>query len=176
MKPIKEFNINNKEDFSKIIEEIQDELYTFSKSKIDNESDISDIIQETIIKIYKYQHCLKDKSCFKSWYMSILRNECNRYYNEQHKNALLLEKIISTNEVVTIDNSIMDFENDICFKELLRELDEIDKEIIVLHYQCNYPIKDISRILGIKQNTIKSRLKRSKEKLKDNKKGGLHEK
>lgn len=176
MYSIEELDVNNKEDFSIIIEEIQDELYTFSKSKIDNDSDINDIIQETIIKIYKYRHCLKDKSRFRSWYMAILRNECNRYYNNQRKNTLLLEKIFSATEIVTVDNSVGDFEDDSCFQELLKVLEDVDREIIVLHYQCNYSLKDISHILGINQNTIKSKLKRSKDKLKEYKEGGLNEK
>lgn len=174
---LEEFDINNKEDFSRIIENIQDELYNFARNKIKKDCDINDIIQETVIKIYKYRCCLKDQSRFKSWYMSILRNECNRYYNKQRKENMLLEKIYSVNEIITIDYSINDFENSINFHELLKILDEVDKEIILLYYQCNYPIKDISLVLGINVNTIKSKLKRSKEKLKEiKKKGGLHEK
>ena len=37
---LEEFDINNKEDFSKIIENIQDELYNFARSKIRKDCDI----------------------------------------------------------------------------------------------------------------------------------------
>lgn len=174
---LEEYDINNKDDFAVIIGIIENRMYNYARNKINNHSDINDIIQETIVKIYKYRHCLRDITRFEAWYMSILRNECNRYYREKHKNELLLEKIYSVTEVTTVDYSINDFENTMDFHQYLNKFKAIDREIVLLHYQCNYPIKDVSLILGINENTIKSKLKRCKDKLNENKKDGdLHEK
>ena len=63
------------------------------------------------------------------------------------------------------------------FNQCLNKLKPRDREIFVLHYQCRCTIKDVALILGINENTIKSKLRRCKDKLNELKKDGdSHEK
>ena len=47
------------------------------------------------------------------------------------------------------------------------------KLIIILYYNENYTTKEISKILSMKENTVKSKLFRAKDKIKNNCKGGI---
>ena len=77
----------------------------------------------------------------------------------------MIEQMIKEKE-----NFLERTEEDIDFNLLLRNLKEEEKIIILLFYNEKYTTKEISYILGINENTIKSRLNRAKNKIKINKK------
>lgn len=158
---------DDKENFIILIKSIENDLYNIAKNKVYNINDIDDILQETIIKIYKNFNSLKDPNAFKAWSIKILLNECNKLYKLRYKELLLFDKIITKNIPQDVDYSIIELENELCFKELLKNISPIEQNIFILHYQCNYSIKEISEILNINENTIKSKLNRRKNKIKE---------
>lgn len=53
-------------------------------------------------------------------------------------------------------------------EELLKEInkfDEANKEIFLRRFFLDYSIKDISRLIGISENAVSTRIKRGREKL-----------
>lgn len=56
---------------------------------------------------------------------------------------------------------------------MIKELKYDDRIIIVLYYGEKYTTKEISKILTVNENTIKTRLTRAKEKIKKSYKGGI---
>ena len=54
------------------------------------------------------------------------------------------------------------------FEDLLNSLNEKEKIVIILYYKNDYSIRKISKTLNIKSNTVKSIIKRAKEKIKKN--------
>lgn len=165
-------NFNNKENFTSLITSIENDLYNIAKNKLKNINDVDDIIQETIIKAYRNYGSLKNKKCFKAWTIKILLNECNKSYNDKQKEVLLLEKIIYKEELNLQDSSFSNLEANLHFKELLNNLSTTDQDIFIFYYQCDYSTKEIAKILQINESTIKSRIKRNKEKLEKIMKGG----
>ena len=63
-------------------------------------------------------------------------------------------------------------ESTLSFYEMIKCLKYEERIIIILYYSEKYTIKEISKILGINENTIKTRLLRAKEKIKIDYKGG----
>ena len=63
------------------------------------------------------------------------------------------------------DNFLEKTEEDIDFNLLLSNLKEEERIIVLLFYNGDYTTKEISYILGINENTIKSRLNRAKNKI-----------
>ena len=68
-----------------------------------------------------------------------------------------IENSIASNEINYIS---------IALKELLNKLEENHKEIIILYYYDDYSIAEIADILNIAEGTVKSRLSRAREELK----------
>lgn len=158
---------DDKEIFTELIKSIENDLYNIAKNKVYNIHDINDILQETIIKIYRNFNSLKDQDSFKSWSIKILLNECNKAHKSRYKELLLFNKITTKNPSQDIDYSIIDLENDLCFRDLLKNISPVEQNIFILHYQCDYSIKEIAEILNINENTIKSKLKRNKIKIRE---------
>ena len=69
---------------------------------------------------------------------------------------------------ISESNSKMDFEI------LIDKLNYDEKLIVTLFYNNNYSCKEISYILKMNVNTVKSKLLRAKEKVKNYYKGGIY--
>lgn len=167
----------DKEAFSLIFLELQNDLYRIALSKTGNKEDSLDAIQETIIIVYKNMHQLKSKNSFKYWIIKILVNECYKIHNKKNNTNVIPMQDSMFEENIQTDNKqpIQEVESNLCFKELLDGLNEREKIILILYYQNQYTTKEISKMLSMKENTIKSIIKRAKNKIKANLKGDNYE-
>lgn len=148
----------NKESYSQLIILIQKDLYKIASSILDNESDIQDAIQNTVIKAYLNVQKLRNNRYFKTWITRILINECNIICRNCKKDEKLLEKFSSTVEISS--DTFLDFDT------IINILDENKKKIFELYYKDGLTIKEISKMLNINENTIKSELSRGRQKIK----------
>ena len=76
--------------------------------------------------------------------------------------------------VVYIKSEEETFEN-MGFDVLIRDLKEDEKMILTLYYCSGYSTKDIGKILKMKESTVRSKMFRAKEKLKNQYEGGYYE-
>ncbi|HJJ05462.1 MAG TPA: sigma-70 family RNA polymerase sigma factor [Clostridiaceae bacterium] len=163
----------DEEAFTELILSIKNDLYKIAKTRLNNDYEINDAIQETIIKSYNHLRKLKDNSKFKSWIIKILINECNTIYKKKCKKKRIIDKILMEDNFNNTDNSIENSDSVIDFNILLESLNYEEKIIITLFYNNRFTCSEISQILNINVNTVKSKLSRTKEKIKKSYKGGV---
>ncbi len=168
---IKEAQKGNKEAFTLIILNLKNDLYKIAKTRITNESDIQDAVQETMIEIYKSIKKLKDLKKFKMWTIKILINKCNRIYRKKYKKETSLDEYDLDKYLII--NSNKDIEDDLNFYSLIKSLEYEERIVIVLYYMEKYTISEISKILKMKENTVKSKLYRARKKIEKNCLGGV---
>lgn len=158
--------------FTELILSIQNDLYRIAKTRLSNDSDISDAIQETMIKSYNHLKRLKNNCKFKSWIIKILINECNSIYKKKNKKNKIINKIETHELLNNTEDSIQISNSKIDFDILIDCLNYEDKVIITLFYNNKYTCSEISKILNINVNTVKSKITRTKEKIRKYYKGG----
>lgn len=161
---IKQAQKGDKEAFTQLIYEIRQDLYKIARCRLSCEDDIEDAVQETMIETFKNIKKLKKQEAYKKWIIKILVNKCNYIY-KKNKNRnisfenLELEKRYSFNEIY---NEL----EEIDFYLILKDLNYDERIALTLFYLEDYSIKEISKLLKTNENTIKTRLKRGKEKIK----------
>lgn len=159
----------NKEAFTQLILKSQEELYRIAKMRLTDDYDIDDAIQETMISAFKSMNKLKENRYFKTWIIRILINKCNEIYLKKKKETHIIEKYdmrSSENK-----NEILEIEDKLDFYRLINILSYEERISMILYYVYDYKIKDISEILDVSENTIKARMARGREKIKN--KGGI---
>lgn len=136
---------------------------------MDNEDDIKDVLQDTILDIYKGIKKLKDNNLFKTWSVRILINNCNTVLKNKYKtkNIISMDEYMKNYEETYNDNVDKMFLK-LDYEDIINLLSVSEKMVFILYYQQNYKIKEIAEILQIKENTIKSILKRGRDKIKAN--------
>lgn len=159
IKLVKKSKKGNKLAFSTLIKMYEVDLYRVAIAITKNEDDALDCIQETILKSYTNIQNLKNNEYFKTWLIKILINQCNALIN---KNKKILElQNIQTQNLYKDENEYLEI------KETVDKLDKELKILVTLYYYQDMSIKDISQSLNIPKGTIKSRLSRARNKLKE---------
>lgn len=156
----------DKEAFISIINEHLQMMYKVAKTRLSSEEDIGDAIQETILSAYKSICVLKNTSYFKTWLIKILINKCNDIISK-NKKVIYVEDYYESIENEDLLEAKVSIEENIVFNETLNSLDESYKIVIVLYYVSGFNTREISEILKEKEGTIKSRLSRARQKLKE---------
>ena len=153
----------DKEAFMELVKPLEKKLYVIAKSKLDNEEDIKDIIQETLLSSYKNLNKLNDSEKFESWILIILLNNCNKYYKK--KKHVIQIPLEDNNSIVDMEDNYSKLEQNIDFFKYVELLDEDEKDIFILYYSDDMTTKKISDILGMNENSIKTKLRRIRQKV-----------
>lgn len=150
--------------------EIKRVIYTYVK----NEADTDDIAQEVFVTVYKKLHTFQKQSSLKSWLYSIAINKSKDYLRSwQGRNRKLLRRIKKERrgkqaKLESIEHKLIKEDES---KELIKQIMELPvkyREVIILYYFNDFSTKEISQITKIHDATIRTRLRRARERLKQN--------
>lgn len=166
----------DKDAYTELIKSMQIEMYRIATSQLKDIDDVNDAIQETIIHSYEKLHTLKNSNYFKTWIIRILVNECNNVYRKRKKQLGLFNKISNSVDIISsTEKEFQNKESDIDFDLLIHHLNYDERLILTLYYKNKYTPTEISNILNINVNTVKSRILRAKQKLQQlYNKGGIN--
>lgn len=151
--------------FKELVLYMKNDLYRVAKSRLMNDEDIKDVIQNTMIKVFKNIKSLKNIEAFRIWMIRILINECNKFYNRNKRRIEIIEREKAKTDSVITDYFTDDINDEINFETKLKQLNQKEQDIIVLSYGNNYSCLQISKILNMNENTVKSSLRRARKKL-----------
>ncbi|MFR5876306.1 MAG: RNA polymerase sigma factor [Eubacterium sp.] len=151
-------------DFEKLLNEHKRALERFVFYRISNKEDAEDILQETYLTAFQKFSTLKSKTQFKSWIIRIAKNKCNDYYRKNSKIPEFAEQDLE--QLAGFSNCIGFSEQSLVW-DIIRELNDKDREILNLYYFIGYSQDEISKYLNIPLGTVKSRLYNAKARFKE---------
>ena len=164
----------DRDAFTQLIKLIDVDLYRVANAKLENIEDINDAIQETILIGYKSINNLEEPKYFKTWIIKILINECNKIYRQNKKKIKVFEELTSENDsIIKDDINLLNIEDKLDLENIYKFLNYEEKIAIILFYDCNYTLPEVAKLLNTSTNTIKSRIKRAKQKMRKYYKGGV---
>jgi len=154
--------------FEHIVLEYQKDIINFQFRFTNNRADAEDLAQDTFIKAYKKLHTLKDHNRLRSWLFSIARRVAIDHYRKYKNREIPIDintvvalavKSETPEELSTINERSREM------KKCLLSLPEEDRVLIELLYYYEFSYKEISELLHINRNTLKSRLYRARKTL-----------
>jgi RNA polymerase sigma-70 factor (ECF subfamily) len=148
--------------YEEIVNSVLNDLYHIAKAKLTEEDDINDAIQETLFKLYKNLNKLRNPKYIKTWAIKVLINECNNIYKTKYKKTSVIEKL---EKRIALEQNVLKSKEDLSSSNLLLNLSQDEKLVIILYYNSDYTTQEISMILKMKESTVKSHLHRAREKL-----------
>jgi len=100
----------------------------------------------------------EDSEYLKTWHIRVAINECKNRH-----------RFLSRNKTENLDFINLCYEEgeDRQLMESIMSLKKIYRDVIYLHYYMGYSVMELSKILKARENTVKSRLKRGRELLKE---------
>lgn len=162
---IKELKKGEEEAYRELVDIYGNKLLRTCFLMIKDEKEAEDIVQETFIKIFKYIKGFKGNSSLYSWIYKIAKNIVRDRYRNKAMTITYEDYNISKEDIEEI---VINKENKEVLKEGLNKINLIYKEVLVLFYFDDFSIKEISEILDEKEGTIKSKLSRGRNILREN--------
>ena len=173
---IDEVLIGNKKAFIQLVRQYEGLVLHIVTPLIGINEDREDICQDVFIKVYEKLNTFQFKSKLSTWIGNIAYNTSINFLKK--KRNILLSDLVSTNEEASFleeaggyhsnpEQIIIKKEN---IHELNRNIDklpELQKSILLLFYKDELNVDEISNIMEMPANTIKSHLFRARKSLKE---------
>ena len=151
----------NAEQFGRNAERLLDTfgnaILRMAYSYLHNMSDAEEILQETLIRYLTVQPELQGPEHEKAWLLRVAAN--------LSKNRLDYNRLRDTDELE--ETLVSQEQEDLSFLwEAVKQLPDANREVIHLFYYEGYPTAQIAKILNRRESTVRSDLRRGRERLK----------
>ena len=146
------------QQFSPLAERYMDTVFRVAYSYLRSPADADDVTQDVLIQLYKEDKAFESDAHVKNWLIRVTVNRCKNVLRAPWHKA----------------EDIADYENSLTFeapecRELFDAVMSLDRRYrlpVLLYYYEGYRQKEIAGLLGIPEETVRTRLARAREKLK----------
>lgn len=150
--------------FNELVSRWQKCLWHYAYQVTGSESGAWDIVQETWYGIIKGLRKLDDVSVFPRWVFRIANNKCADWGRRQRRQERIDNELTkqSQNESIERQNGGDKTES---LRAAIKKLSPEQRGLLELRYHEGFDISQIAEILAVPEGTVKSRLHRTLEKL-----------
>ena len=159
--------------FEHLVRKYQKQVHTLAWRKVRDFHIAEDITQETFLQVYQKLETLEDPTRFPGWLYVIADRLCIAWLRRNQRHTEPLEDTDISEVETEVYSRYIAMEHAKTFaearrdlvEELLAKLKEGNRTVITLHYLEGMTYAEISNFLGVSENTIKSRLRRARQQL-----------
>lgn len=150
-----------KADAAVAFESYSDMVYRLAFLRTGNIADADDIMSNVFLRLIKNSHKIKSEEHLKAWLIRATINCSNTFFKAKRRiNQVRITEVDAVYEME--ENSVL---------PAVLKLPAHQKTVIYMHYFEGYSVEEIARLCGTKPGTVKSRLSRGREALKNTLKG-----
>ncbi len=165
----------NDEAFSVLVRKHQKSIHALAWRKVGDFHIAEEITQDTFLQVYKKLAQLKNPNQFAGWIYVIANRLCLKWLE---KNKLAMQSLDDTpieeiEEIAYTDYVSEQRQTEVAedrhelVKKLLSKLPESERTVVTLFYLGEMTAQEIGKFLGVSVNTVKSRLRRGRERLQE---------
>lgn len=171
--------------YEDLIARFQQPVYTLALRLLNDQSDAGDVAQEVFLKVFRNIGSFRGQSTLKTWIYRITVNEAHnarRWFFRHRRREVELdtqpEEARSWKEIIP-DRSrspfdvAFDREQHVMLEAALEKINPIFREAVVLRDITDLAYEEIAEILGVSLGTVKSRILRGREALREELVGSL---
>ncbi|MBA7667321.1 ECF RNA polymerase sigma factor SigW [subsurface metagenome] len=154
----------SRDAFEELVERWQKRLWHYAFQVTGSESVAWDVVQESWVGIINGIRKLGDAAVFPRWAFRILNNKCADWLRKQHLQSRLSDQLVNQaqNESDKKQNGNEKVES---LQAAVEKLSPERRALLALRYREDFDISQIAEILRISEGTVKSRLHRTLERL-----------
>lgn len=158
--------------FAQLVERYQSYVFTLVLRFTDNREDAEEISQDIFVKAFRSLADFRGESKFSTWLYTIVRTSCITFLR---KKKLDIVSIDNDKTAIQLENRESGFRADTIERksrhamvnEAILLLSPDDRQVITLFYKGEQSLEDIGKIMGMEPNTVKVKLHRARQRLKD---------
>lgn len=153
-------------------------VFNFILRFVQNRELAEDLLQEAFLRVIRSAANYKRQAKFTTWLYTIARNLCvDQSRRAKHRKAQSLDAPMSTSDgsgtlLDVVAGNELPSDRTLVSKEIhkklhaaLGELSEEQREVFLMREFLDMPFKQISEVVGVPENTVKSRMRYALQKL-----------
>jgi len=153
-------------------------VFNFILRFVQNRELAEDLLQEAFLRVIRSAANYKRQAKFTTWLYTIARNLCvDQSRRAKHRRAQSLDAPLSTSDgsgtlLDVVEGKELPSDRTLVSKEIhqklqaaLAELSEEQREVFLMREFLDMPFKQISDVVGVPENTVKSRMRYALQKL-----------
>ncbi|MER2126576.1 sigma-70 family RNA polymerase sigma factor [Solibacillus sp.] len=162
----------NREEKDEMLEQLMidygNELVRVAFSYVKDAEVAKDLVQNTFIKCYKKLETFRQDAQIKTWLYRITINECKDYLKSWHYKMVQVKGFIheTTKSILpSTEKAVLEKYDQAEIKDTIYSLPKVYREVVYLYYYESLTSEEIAHVLDISVNTVKTRLRRAKQRL-----------
>lgn len=127
-----------------------------------------DLVQNTFIKCYKNLESFRFDAQIKTWLYRITINECKDYLKSWYYKMVQIKSFINETTksfIPSAEKTVIEKYNNEDIKDTIFSLPKVYREVVYLYYYDSLTSEEIANVLDVPVNTVKTRLRRAKQRL-----------
>ncbi len=171
----------NIDAFEVLVNKYEKKMLNIAYRMLGNYDDACDIVQDAFVSVFKSMKHFREEAKFSTWLYTIVvnlsKNRLKQLKVQGHREELILDNPVSTDrqqlkrEPVLGEPSVLENiekrETQEVVQRCINSLDYEFREVLVLRDIQGFSYDELSDMLKIKEGTVKSRLFRAREALKN---------
>ncbi|MHC1786462.1 MAG: RNA polymerase sigma factor [Christensenellales bacterium] len=133
-------------------------LYRVAYSYLRSDEDAADAVQDTLLKGWEKRATLRDEQYFRTWLTRILINACKARLRHRHIELPLIEATASSQD---------DSHHEFYLRDAMADMDIKYRIPLTLFYLDGFSLIETAQVLGLPKGTVKSRISRAKDQLRN---------
>lgn len=146
--------------FEEVMEKYSDLIYRVAYANVKIKADADDVFQEVWCRYYRKNKVFESEEHRRNWLINVTLKCCKKIYS-----SVRYKRTVLTDDVSVLGNKLP--QGDFEIYHTVINLPEKYRIPIYLYYFEGFSVNEISEMTGINNSTVRSQLKRGREKLKE---------
>ena len=154
-------------------------VYNLALRLLNDQSDACDVVQEVFLKVFRNVSQFRGQSSLKTWIYRIAINEAHNqrrwFFRHRHREVGLEEEQDDARNLVEVlpdtgpspFDFVFDEEKHVLIEEALARINPSFREVVVLRDIMDLSYEEIAEVLQLSLGTVKSRILRGREALRE---------
>lgn len=169
----------SEEAYETLLSRFQQPVYNLALRLLNDPSDACDVAQEVFLKVFRNVGQFRGQSSLKTWVYRIAINEAHNqrrwFFRHRHREVGLEEEQEEARSMVDVlpdagpspFDFVFDQEKHVLIEEALTRINPTFREVVVLRDIMDLSYEEIADVLQLSLGTVKSRILRGREALRE---------
>jgi RNA polymerase sigma-70 factor (ECF subfamily) len=162
----------NQQAYAELVGRYQHYVFTLALKYCQNREDAEEVAQDIFVKVYRSLADFKGTSKFSTWLYTITYNTSVTFLRKKRMSTQSIDDErtfvqLESQESSFSANQIEQKTRNQRINEAIAQLSPDDAQVITLFYKGDQTLEEIGKIMGLEPNTVKVRLHRARQRLKD---------
>jgi len=158
--------------FAQLVERYKSYVFTLVLRMIESREDAEEVSQDIFVKAYRSLADFRGDSKFSTWLYTIVRTSCITFLRKKKLDTISID---NEKTFIQVENQESGFKANLIeqksrhamVNQAIQMLSPDDAQIITLFYKSEQSLDEMGIILGLESNTVKVKLHRARQKLKE---------